>query len=202
MAHTGPLWHNGWYNLARHTPSPNFGPRPEDAQIDLVVLHSISLPPGVYGGPEVEALFTNTLDWDAHPYFEQIRGMEVSSHFFIRRDGRLIQFVSCDDRAWHAGRSHYRGRDNCNDDSIGIELEGLEGLTFEEAQYNTLIDLCQAIATHYPLAYIAGHEHVAPGRKQDPGAGFDWAVLQQGSTFPITWFPENIFLSLDAKKNS
>ena len=202
MAHTGPLWRNGWYNLARHTPSPNFGPRPEDAQIDLVVLHSISLPPGVYGGPEVEALFTNTLDWDAHPYFEQIRGMEVSSHFFIRRDGRLIQFVSCDDRAWHAGRSHYRGRDNCNDDSIGIELEGLEGLTFEEAQYNTLIDLCQAIATHYPLAYIAGHEHVAPGRKQDPGAGFDWAVLQQGSTFPITWFPENIFLSLDAKKNS
>ena len=202
MAHTGPLWRNGWYNLARHTPSPNFGPRPEEAQIDLVVIHSISLPPGVYDGPEVEALFTNTLDWDAHPYFEQIRGMEVSSHFFIRRDGRLIQFVSCDDRAWHAGRSHYRGRDNCNDDSIGIELEGLEGLTFEEAQYNTLIGLCQAIATHYPLAHIAGHEHVAPGRKQDPGAGFDWAVLQQGSTFPITWFPENIFLSLDAKKNS
>ena len=202
MAHAEPLWRNGWYQSAHHTPSPNFGPRPEGAQIDLVVIHSISLPPGVYGGPEVEALFTNTLDWDAHPYFEQIRGMEVSSHFFIRRDGRLIQFVSCDDRAWHAGRSHYRGRDNCNDDSIGIELEGLEGLRFEDAQYNTLINLCQAIATHYPLAHIAGHEHVAPGRKQDPGVGFDWAVLQQGSTFPITWFPENIFLSFDSKKNS
>ena len=202
MAHAEPLWRDGWYQSAHHTPSPNFGPRPEGAQIDLVVIHSISLPPGVYGGPEVEALFTNTLDWDAHPYFEQIRGMEVSSHFFIRRDGRLIQFVSCDDRAWHAGRSHYRGRDNCNDDSIGIELEGLEGLTFEDAQYQTLIHLCQAIATHYPLAHIAGHEHVAPGRKQDPGVGFDWAVLQQGSIFPITWFPENIFLSFDSKKNS
>lgn len=202
MAQTPPLWRDGWYDLARHTPSPNFGPRPEEAQIDLVVIHSISLPPGVYGGPEVEALFTNTLDWDAHPYFEQIRGMEVSSHFFIRRDGSLIQFVSCDDRAWHAGRSHYRGRDNCNDDSIGIELEGLEGLSFEAAQYATLRALCQSIATHYPLAHIAGHEHVAPGRKQDPGAGFDWAVLQQGSTFPITWFPENIFLSSNEKKKS
>lgn len=202
MTHAPDLWRNGWYHLARHTPSPNFGPRPEGAHIDLVVIHSISLPPGVYGGPEVEALFTNTLDWDAHPYFQQIRSMEVSSHFFIRRDGRLMQFVSCDDRAWHAGRSHYRGRDNCNDDSIGIELEGLEGLRFEDAQYNTLIDLCQAIATQYPLAHIAGHEHVAPGRKQDPGAGFDWAFLQQRSTFPITCFPEHLFLSSDAKKNS
>jgi AmpD protein len=168
----------------------------------LVVIHSISLPPGVYGGPEVEALFTNTLDWDAHPYFEQIRGMEVSSHFLIRRDGSLIQFVSCDDRAWHAGRSHYRGRDNCNDDSIGIELEGLEGLTFEVAQYQALRTVCQAIAAHYPLAHIAGHEHVAPGRKQDPGAGFDWAALQQGSIFPLTWFPKNIFLSPPVKKKS
>lgn len=202
MTLTAPLWRDGWYALARHTPSPNFGPRPQGAHVDLVVIHSISLPPGVYGGPEVEALFTNTLDWDTHPYFEQIRGMEVSSHFFIRRDGSLIQFVSCDDRAWHAGRSHYRGRDNCNDDSIGIELEGLEGLTFEAAQYSTLRALCEAIATHYPLAHLAGHEHVAPGRKQDPGPGFDWAVLQQGSTFPITWFPENIFLSQAAKKIS
>jgi AmpD protein len=202
VRHASPLWRDGWYGLARHTPSPNFGPRPEGAQVDLVVIHSISLPPGVYGGPEVEALFTNTLDWDAHPYFAQIRGMEVSSHFFIRRDGSLIQFVSCDARAWHAGRSHYRGRDNCNDDSIGIELEGLEGSRFDTAQYQTLIRLCQAIAAHYPLAHIAGHEHVAPGRKQDPGPGFDWAVLQQGATFPITWFPENIFLSSAAKKKS
>jgi len=174
-------------------------PSPEGAHIDLVVIHSISLPPGVYGGPEVEALFTNTLDWDAHPYFEQIRGMEVSSHFFIRRDGRLIQFVSCDDRAWHAGRSHYRGRDNCNDDSIGIELEGLEGLTFEDAQYNTLINLCQAIATHYPLAHIAGHEHVAPGRKQDPGVGLIGQFCNRDQPFLLRGFPK-IFFFLSIRK--
>ncbi|MFW2358197.1 1,6-anhydro-N-acetylmuramyl-L-alanine amidase AmpD, partial [Hydrogenophaga sp.] len=131
-------WVGGWLATARHCPSPNHGPRPAGAQIDLIVLHSISLPPGVYGGPQVEQLFTNTLDWDAHPYFGQIRGMEVSAHFFIRRDGELVQFVDADARAWHAGASCWRGRDNCNDDSIGIELEGLEGEPFEAAQYDTL----------------------------------------------------------------
>ena len=134
-------WQQGWYRHARHVASPNFGPRPAGACIDLLVVHSISLPPGRYGGPEIEQLFTNTLDWDAHPYFQQIRGLEVSAHFLIRRDGSLLQFVSCDDRAWHAGNSCWRGRSNCNDDSIGVELEGLEGLPFEAPQYRTLARL-------------------------------------------------------------
>jgi AmpD protein len=120
------VWEEGWYVPARRCPSPNFGPRPAGVSIDLTVVHSISLPPGVYGGDAIERLFTNRLDWDAHPYFQQIRGLEVSAHFLVRRDGALVQFVSCDARAWHAGRSSWRGRDNCNDYSIGIELEGLE----------------------------------------------------------------------------
>ena len=185
-----PMWRDGWYRFAKHTPSPNFGPRPANTAIDLVVVHSISLPPGQYGGPEIEALFTNTLDWDAHPYFQQIRGAEVSAHFVIRRDGALVQFVSCDDRAWHAGRSRYLERDNCNDFSIGIELEGLEGHTFELAQYETLSSLCAAIAQHYKLHHIAGHEHVAPERKQDPGAGFDWQLLQQSLGWSDDCFPK------------
>ncbi len=172
-----PLWSQGWYAKARHLQSSNFGPRPTHACIDLLVVHSISLPPGVYGGPEVEQLFTNRLDWDAHPYFQSIRGTQVSAHFFVRRDGGLVQFVSCDDRAWHAGVSSYRGRENCNDDSIGVELEGLEGETFTSAQYQSLSDLVQAIAQQYPLAHMAGHEHIAPGRKLDPGPGFQWNAL-------------------------
>ena len=172
-----PQWHNGWYARAHAQPSPNFGPRPPQARIDLLVVHSISLPPGVYGGPEVGQLFTNQLDWDAHPYFQTIRGLQVSAHFFVRRDGSLWQFVSCDDRAWHAGQSHYRGRDNCNDDSIGVELEGLEGDTFTPAQYQCLAELVAAVAQHYPLADVAGHEHIAPGRKMDPGPGFQWNLL-------------------------
>lgn len=184
------LWRNGWYRFAKHTPSPNFGPRPSGASVDLVVVHSISLPPGEYGGPEIEALFTNTLDWDAHPYFQQIRGAEVSAHFVIRRDGALIQFVSCDDRAWHAGRSNFQGRDNCNDFSIGIELEGLEGNTFEVTQYETLSSLCAVIAQHYKLHHIAGHEHVAPTRKKDPGVGFEWKLLQQSLGWSDDSFPK------------
>lgn len=171
------LWHQGWYALANAQPSPNFGPRPAGAHIDLLVVHSISLPPGVYGGPQVGQLFTNQLDWDAHPYFQTIRGLQVSTHFYIRRDGSLWQFVSCDDRAWHAGASSYRGRGNCNDDSVGVELEGLEGDTFTCAQYQALADLLRAVAQHYPLAHIAGHEHIAPGRKMDPGPGFHWDTL-------------------------
>ena len=182
-------WNGGWLRRAIRLDSPNFGPRPEQACIDLVVVHSISLPPGQYGGNAVQALFTNHLDWNAHPYYQQICGLEVSSHFYIRRDGELWQFVSCDDRAWHAGRSHYRGRDNCNDDSIGIELEGLEGETFEPAQYTALAALCQALARRYPIAHVAGHEHVAPGRKQDPGPGFDWPLLQTLLDFPHRCFP-------------
>lgn len=184
-----PLWQQGWYRFAHRVDSPNFGPRPKGSSIDLVVVHSISLPPGVYGGDEVRQLFTNTLDWDAHPYFQEIRGMQVSAHFFIRRDGALLQFVSCDDRAWHAGGSSWRGRDNCNDDSVGIELEGLEGETFESAQYDTLSAVCSALAQHYPIRHIAGHEHIAPERKKDPGPGFEWALLQRELGWPDSWFP-------------
>ncbi|MGB4115580.1 MAG: 1,6-anhydro-N-acetylmuramyl-L-alanine amidase AmpD [Polaromonas sp.] len=172
-----PLWQNGWYRFARVLASPNFGPRPEAAHIDLIVIHSISLPPGEYGNHNVQRLFMNQLDWDAHPYFQTIRDMRVSAHFFISRAGELWQFVSCDARAWHAGQSSYRGSSNCNDNSVGIELEGLEGHRFEAVQYETLSALCAALMTQYPVAHVAGHEHIAPGRKQDPGSGFDWPGL-------------------------
>ncbi|MGV3494734.1 MAG: 1,6-anhydro-N-acetylmuramyl-L-alanine amidase AmpD [Ramlibacter sp.] len=184
----GALWDGGWYRFARRLPSPNFGPRPPGAQVDLVVVHSISLPPGVYGGDEVQRLFTNTLDWDAHPYFQAIRGMQVSAHFYVRRDGALWQFVSCEDRAWHAGQSCWRGRANCNDDSVGIELEGLEGEPFEPAQYEALASVCAAIGERYPIRHVAGHEHIAPGRKADPGAGFDWAQLRRALGWRDDWF--------------
>lgn len=178
-------WRQGWWSGARRCASPNFGLRPAGVEIDLVVLHSISLPPGVYGGDAVERLFTNRLDWSAHPSFEAIRGLQVSAHFVLRRDGRAVQFVSGDQRAWHAGRSQWRGRDNCNDYSIGIELEGLEGEAFEPAQYAALTTLLQALGRRYPLREIAGHEHVAPGRKQDPGPGFDWRRLAAMPGFPV-----------------
>ncbi len=171
-------WEEGWLQTARHCHSPNQGQRPADSVIDLVVVHSISLPPGVFGGPEVEQLFTNRLDWDAHPYFQQIRGTQVSAHFFIRRDGELLQFVSADARAWHAGASCWQGRANCNDYSIGVELEGLEGGLFETAQYAQLAQLCEHLRQRYPIAQVVGHEHIAPGRKRDPGAGFEWTQLQ------------------------
>jgi AmpD protein len=158
--------------------------------VDLVVLHSISLPPGQYGGDAVQQLFCNTLDWNAHPYFKQMEGLQVSAHFFIQRGGELWQFVSCDDRAWHAGQSRFGERSNCNDFSIGIELEGLEGNTFEQPQYETLMALLPAIASHYPVAHIAGHEHIAPGRKADPGPGFDWDYLRNRCGFLPPYFPD------------
>lgn len=191
----GPLWQAGWYRFAHRVPSPNFGPRPAGARVDLIVVHSISLPPGEFGGDAVLALFTNQLDWGLHPYFRSIEGLQVSSHFFVRRNGDLIQCVSCDDRAWHAGTSSYRGRDNCNDDSIGIELEGLEGGDFERAQYETLAGLCAALAQRYDIQHVAGHEHIARGRKADPGAGFDWVLLQKCLAWPTRCFPESVLSS-------
>jgi AmpD protein len=170
-------WRGGWLRWARACPSPNCEARPALACIDLIVVHSISLPPGEYGGDAVAALFLNQLDWDAHPYYAQIRGLRVSSHFFITRAGKAWQFVDIHQRAWHAGVSSYRGRARCNDDSIGIELEGLEGLPFEAAQYATLERLCDALRRALPIRYVAGHEHIAPGRKADPGAAFDWSRL-------------------------
>jgi AmpD protein len=147
--------------------------------VTLLVVHSISLPPGVYGGRQIEELFTNRLDWDGHPYFDTIRGLQVSAHFLVRRDGEVVQFVSCDRRAWHAGASVWRGRANCNDFSVGVELEGVEGERFEDAQYDALLALARALARRYPIAAVAGHEHIAPGRKADPGPGFDWERLQR-----------------------
>lgn len=173
------MWQDGWNPLAQRLASPNFGPRPQGSVIDLVVVHSISLPPGQYGGGFIQALFTNQLDWDEHPYFQTIKDMQVSSHFLIARDASVWQFVSCDHRAWHAGASAFHGRTNCNDYSIGVEMEGLEGHTFELAQYASLARLCQALRVQYPVQYIVGHEHIAPGRKLDPGPGFDWALLHQ-----------------------
>lgn len=183
------LWSRGWYRFARRLDSPNFGPRPADAAIDLVVVHSISLPPGEYGGDHVQALFTNRLDWDAHPYFKSIEGLQVSAHFYVRRNGELWQFVSTDERAWHAGASSWGGRANCNDFSVGIELEGLEGGPFEPAQYEALACLCAALSQRHPIRHIVGHEHVAPGRKQDPGAGFDWALLRDSLGWAPSSFP-------------
>ena len=172
-------WRDGWWAGAKHCPSPNCGPRPAGAAVTLAIVHSISLPPGCYQGDAVHRLFSNRLDWDAHPYYSSIRGLRVSAHFLLRRSGRTQQFVSCDQRAWHAGASLWRGRSDCNDWSIGIELEGLEGGTFEAAQYAQLANLLQVLSRRYPLVEAVGHEHVAPGRKADPGAGFDWLRLRR-----------------------
>jgi AmpD protein len=185
-------WNAGWWWRARACPSPNFGPRPAGSTVDLAVIHSISLPPGEYGGDGIEHLFTNRLDWDAHPYYQRIRGLHVSSHFVIRRTGELLQFVSCDERAWHAGRSAWRGRDECNDYSVGIELEGLEGERFEETQYTVLATLLRALARRYPIGGVAGHEHIAPGRKHDPGPGFDWARLRRDLHWSAARFPDHV----------
>jgi len=172
-------WSAGWWRGAQRCPSPNFDERPHGTPITLAVLHSISLPPGDYGGDAIERLFTNRLDWDAHPYFGTIRGLKVSAHFLVRRDGGVLQFVSCDQRAWHAGQSVWRGRPDCNHYSVGIEIEGLEGSTFEAPQYRQVGRLLRALAARYPIDEAVGHEDVAPGRKFDPGAGFDWQQLRR-----------------------
>jgi len=157
--------------------SPNCDDRPDGVEVSLVVLHSISLPPGEYGGDSIERLFTNGLDPAAHPYFAEIRGLRVSSHFLVRRDGELIQFVPVERRAWHAGASSWRGRSRCNDFSVGIELEGTEEDVFTEAQYRALAVLLKDLQKKLPIRDLAAHSDVAPGRKTDPGARFDWARL-------------------------
>ena len=189
MSHTA-FWQNGWYRFARAIASPNFGPRPTGTETDLVVIHAISLPPGLYAGDHVQAFFTNTLDHSQHPYFETLRDVKVSAHFYIRRGGELIQFVSCDDRAWHAGQSSHLGRDNCNDFSIGIELEGIDGEKFTPEQYESLSALLPLIQLQYPIQHVTGHEHIAPERKKDPGKGFSWRFLQQSVGWTDTYFPE------------
>jgi len=157
--------------------SPNQDDRPPGTRITLVVLHCISLPPGQFGGADIERLFTNRLDPAAHPYFESIAALKVSAHFLVRRDGELVQFVPVERRAWHAGASCWRGRSRCNDFSIGIELEGIEETQFEPAQYAALCTLIEELRRAHPIRDIAGHSDVAPGRKSDPGSAFDWPRL-------------------------
>ncbi len=180
MTSTDPLFtidDAGWCRELRHADCSNFDPRPEGAQISLLVIHNISLPPGEFGGPYIEDLFANRLDCDAHPYFDQLRGLRVSAHFLIRRDGEALQFVSTRDRAWHAGLSNFNGRERCNDFSIGIELEGTDAIDFCDAQYRTLAALANALLQRHPISDVRGHEHIAPGRKTDPGPHFDWERL-------------------------
>ncbi len=165
---------SGWCEGIARGECSNFDARPEGSAISLLVIHNISLPPNQYGDHFVEDLFANRLDCDAHPYFNQLRGLKVSAHFFIRRDGRVLQFVPTTERAWHAGASNFAGRERCNDFSIGIELEGSDVDDFIDAQYATLTKLAAAIAERHPISDIRGHEHIAPGRKTDPGPHFDW----------------------------
>lgn len=172
------VWQDGWYRPAQKIESPNHDARPEGVAIDLVVIHAISLPPGEYGGDGVAQLFTNRLNPDEHPYYAGIAGLKVSSHFFIRRDGALIQFVPVSARAWHAGVSNWAGRERCNDFSIGIELEGDDDTPYDVAQYATLQALLRALVQAYPVRAVTSHACIAPDRKTDPGPFFDWAVVR------------------------
>lgn len=181
---------NGWLAGVRRVLSPNQGARPPGEPVSLVVLHNISLPPDDFSGDWVEAFFVNRLDRTAHPYFEEIADLQVSAHFFLRRNGQLIQFVSTDRRAWHAGRSCWNGRENCNDFSVGIELEGGDSLPYTAAQYETLWPLLDALRASYPITSIAGHCHVAPGRKTDPGPCFDWPAVRR--RYPALLLPAEI----------
>lgn len=170
-----------WIQEARRCPSPNFDERPVGTDVDLLVIHGISLPPGEFGTSYVDALFCNCLDRDAHPYFAQVADLEVSAHLFIRRDGELVQFVPLTHRAWHAGESRYCGREACNDFSIGIELEGTDDTPYEDVQYERLIETARLLMRAWPGITpdrIAGHCDIAPGRKTDPGPAFDWARLR------------------------
>nr|WP_174872928.1 1,6-anhydro-N-acetylmuramyl-L-alanine amidase AmpD [Vogesella oryzae] len=177
---------SGWVNEAEWLPSPNCDEYAPPAATPLLVVHNISLPPYQYGGDGVQQLFSNTLDPDEHPYYAGIAGLRVSSHFFIRRDGRLLQFVPTTRRAWHAGVSQWRGRERCNDFALGVELEGCDFEPFTHAQYRTLTALAQLLQHDCGVQAITGHEHIAPGRKTDPGPYFDWARLSAalGRTLP------------------
>ena len=181
---------DGWVAAARKLPSPNFEARPEGVVPTLVVVHNISLPPNEFGGTAIAELFQNTLDCDAHPYYDaHLRGVRVSAHFVILRDGTLEQFVAWNERAWHAGASNFFGRERCNDFSIGIELEGSDTTAFDAAQYRTLAALVSALKARYPVEALAGHSDIAPGRKTDPGPHFEWSHLQADTTLDARYFP-------------
>lgn len=167
----------GWLHGVRRCESPNRDARPVPGEVRLIVVHAISLPPDRFGGPWVEEFFSNRLDPQADPYFATICDLRVSAHFFVRRDGALVQFVSTEDRAWHAGVSCWKGRERCNDYSVGIELEGCDTMPFEPVQYERLAMLVREVRARYPVEDVVGHSEVAPGRKTDPGPCFDWALL-------------------------
>jgi len=184
-SHNGPMTsrisNDGWHAGARCVPSPNHNERPAGTSLDLIVIHNISLPPGEFGTGFVEALFCNTLDCAAHPYFADLEGVTVSAHFLIERSGALTQFVSCEDRAWHAGRSSWAGREECNDYSVGVEVEGTDRNPYEVAQYERLAELIRDLRARYgslARGAIAGHSDIAPGRKTDPGPAFEWGRLR------------------------
>lgn len=171
-------------------PSPNFNERPEGTDISLLVIHNISLPPGQFGTPFVADLFLNQLDLNADPWFaENLKGLTVSAHFVIGRSGHITQFVACDKRAWHAGVSQHAGRKQCNDFSIGIELEGTDTLAYTDAQYDALTALTRCLRAHYPLTSVRGHCDIAPGRKTDPGEAFDWGHYAERAGWPVAALP-------------
>ncbi|KHO64406.1 1,6-anhydro-N-acetylmuramyl-L-alanine amidase AmpD [Pseudomonas flexibilis] len=179
----------GWVSGIRHCPSPNYNQRPH-GEVSLLVIHNISLPPGQFGTGKVQAFFGNQLVVDEHPYFAEICHLQVSAHFLIERDGAVTQFVSCLDRAWHAGVSQFQGRDNCNDFSLGIELEGTDEQPYTDHQYQALIELTERLRQAWPaitVERICGHCDIAPGRKTDPGPAFDWARLRAALEVRGTW---------------
>ncbi len=176
----------GWIRGVRHCPSPNHDERPEGTEIDLLVIHGISLPPRQYGGPWIDRLFTNSLDPDAHPYFREIASLRVSSHLLIDRTGAITQYVPLNKRAWHAGQSEFMGRSCCNDFSIGIELEGYDDEPYEVVQYSRLVEITRLLQQEWPSLFrerIVGHCDIAPGRKTDPGPAFDWKRYFEGLQF-------------------
>lgn len=176
------LAHTGWHPRARRVDSPNRDARPAGMLLALLVFHNISLPPGRFGGTAIEELFTNRLDPGAHPYFQKVAGLRVSAHFLVRRNGALLQFVCCTERAWHAGLSNWRGRQRCNDFSIGIEVEGTDARPYTTRQYACAARLARDLAAAFPdIAGLAGHDEIAPGRKTDPGRSFDWSRLVRES---------------------
>jgi len=171
------LGETGWLSGARHLASPNWDARPAEAQVEVLIIHAISLPVGVYGGPDVERLFTNQLDTESQPTYADLKGLRVSAHLFIRRDGQVVQFVPFTGRAWHAGVSRCEGRERVNDFSVGIEMEGTDRSPFEEAQYEALVQASRVLLMRYPVITadrLYGHSDIAPGRKSDPGPYFDW----------------------------
>jgi AmpD protein len=183
----------GWVAPARRLASPNQDARPADARVELLLIHNISLPPGEFGTGDIERLFSNQLDHEAHPYFDALRGLHVSSHFLIARDGALTQFVSCAERAWHAGVSCFEGRDRCNDFSLGIELEGTDTLPYTDAQYEVLVSLARALFAAYPLRAVRGHSDVAAPRKTDPGEAFDWPRFARALNVDPAAFAPGVF---------